>query len=58
MGLMIFALMHVSNSSNAYQEFPPASTLDPEVYGNQTSSIKREHIEKNMDGVTVDEVNS
>ncbi|CAN4091350.1 unnamed protein product [Withania somnifera] len=37
------------------QEFPPASKLDPEVYGNQTSSITREHIEKNMDGPTVDE---
>lgn len=57
-GLMIFALMHVPNPLNAYQEFPPASKLDPEVYGNQTSSIKREHIEKNMDGLTVDEVNS
>ncbi|KAK4732349.1 hypothetical protein R3W88_025337 [Solanum pinnatisectum] len=37
------------------QEFPPASRLDPEVYGNQTSSIKRKHIEKNLDGLTVDE---
>ncbi|KAG9153092.1 hypothetical protein Leryth_012353 [Lithospermum erythrorhizon] len=30
------------------QEFPPVSTLDPEIYGNQTSSITREHIKKNM----------
>ncbi|XP_060178923.1 probable linoleate 9S-lipoxygenase 5 isoform X1 [Lycium barbarum] len=37
------------------QEFPPASKLDPKVYGNQTSTIKRENIEKNMDGLTVDE---
>ncbi|CAK9161112.1 unnamed protein product [Ilex paraguariensis] len=37
------------------QEFPPASKLDPEEYGNQTSTIKREHIEKNMNGLPVDE---
>ncbi|CAK9161628.1 unnamed protein product [Ilex paraguariensis] len=37
------------------QEFPPASKLDPEVYGNQISTIKRQHIEKNMNGLTVDE---
>ncbi|CAK9186379.1 unnamed protein product [Ilex paraguariensis] len=37
------------------QEFPPASKLNPEEYGNQTSTIKREHIEKKMNGLTIDE---
>ncbi|KAA8548631.1 hypothetical protein F0562_000315 [Nyssa sinensis] len=37
------------------QEFPPASKLDPKVYGNQTSSMTREHVEKNMNGLTVDQ---
>ncbi|CAL0311226.1 unnamed protein product [Lupinus luteus] len=37
------------------QEFPPASKLDPEVYGNQTSTLRREHIESNLDGLTVEE---
>ncbi|XP_021897181.1 linoleate 9S-lipoxygenase 5, chloroplastic-like [Carica papaya] len=37
------------------QEFPPASKLDPRVYGNQHSSITKEHIEKNMNRLTVDE---
>ncbi|CDO99039.1 unnamed protein product [Coffea canephora] len=37
------------------REFPPTSKLDPIVYGNQTSTIRREHIEKNMNGQTVDD---
>lgn len=41
---------------NLYQEFPPTSKLDPQVYGIQNSTITREHIEKNMDGLSVDAV--
>ncbi|KAK4357184.1 hypothetical protein RND71_022794 [Anisodus tanguticus] len=37
------------------QEFPPTSKLNPEVYGDQTSKITREQIEKYMDGLTVDD---
>ncbi|CAI9102211.1 OLC1v1000443C1 [Oldenlandia corymbosa var. corymbosa] len=37
------------------QEFPPTSKLDPKVYGNQTSTISRVHIEGNLDGLTVEE---
>ncbi|TKY52225.1 linoleate 9S-lipoxygenase 5 [Spatholobus suberectus] len=37
------------------QEFPPASKLDPKLYGNQTSTITKQHIEINLDGLTVDE---
>ncbi|KAJ4815245.1 Lipoxygenase [Rhynchospora pubera] len=33
--------------------FPPTSDLDPTVYGNQTSTIKEEHILKNLEGFTV-----
>ncbi|XP_052194519.1 probable linoleate 9S-lipoxygenase 5 [Diospyros lotus] len=37
------------------KEFPPASSLDPEAYGNQSSSITRDHIKNNLDGLTVEE---
>ncbi|KAL5566069.1 hypothetical protein UlMin_029233 [Ulmus minor] len=37
------------------QEFPPTSKLDPEVYGDQTSTIKEEHIKNNLDGLTIEE---
>ncbi|KAI9119859.1 hypothetical protein K1719_009248 [Acacia pycnantha] len=39
----------------ALQEFPPKSTLDIRVYGDQTSKITKEQLEQNMGGVTVDE---
>ncbi|KAL1806544.1 probable linoleate 9S-lipoxygenase 5 [Daucus carota subsp. sativus] len=42
-------------SIRCLHEFPPASRLDPEIYGNQTSSIKFEHIEQNMNGLTIEE---
>ncbi|KAL7585497.1 hypothetical protein Lser_V15G44872 [Lactuca serriola] len=38
------------------KEFPPTSKLDVHVYGNQNSSIKPHHIEKNLNGLKVDEV--
>ncbi|KAL2337925.1 hypothetical protein Fmac_012371 [Flemingia macrophylla] len=36
-------------------EFPPQSTLDPTLYGDQTSTIAKEQLEINMGGVTVEE---
>lgn len=38
------------------QVFPPISNLDPNKYGNQISSITAAHVEKNLDGLTVDQV--
>ncbi|XP_068647811.1 probable linoleate 9S-lipoxygenase 5 [Aristolochia californica] len=35
------------------QKFPPVSNLDPELYGDQTSIITAEDIEKNMQGLSV-----
>ncbi|KAF5199345.1 Lipoxygenase [Thalictrum thalictroides] len=37
------------------QEFPPTSKLDPKLYGNQTSSITTKHIEKHLEGLTVEQ---
>ncbi|WRX22383.1 PLAT/LH2 domain - like 5 [Theobroma cacao] len=36
------------------REFPPASKLDPKTYGNQKSTVTKEHIERNMNGLTVE----
>lgn len=37
------------------EDFPPVSKLDSKLYGNHRSLITRGHIEKNMDGLTVDD---
>lgn len=37
------------------QEFPPTSKLNPNVYGDQSSTIRKSDIESNLDGLTVDE---
>ncbi|PRQ27705.1 putative linoleate 9S-lipoxygenase [Rosa chinensis] len=35
------------------QTFPPASKLDPNVYGDHSSTITEHHIKNNLDGLTV-----
>ncbi|PSS24579.1 Linoleate 9S-lipoxygenase [Actinidia chinensis var. chinensis] len=37
------------------QEFPPNSKLNPQVYNNEASSKTKECIEKNLEGLTIDE---
>ncbi|XP_051127960.1 probable linoleate 9S-lipoxygenase 5 [Andrographis paniculata] len=37
------------------QEFPPRSKLNRREYGDQDSILKREHVEKNMNGLNVEE---
>ncbi|KAL3728286.1 hypothetical protein ACJRO7_032955 [Eucalyptus globulus] len=37
------------------QEFPPASKLDPKIYGNQSSSIREELIQEQLNGLTVEQ---
>jgi len=39
---------------NESQEFPPQSKLDPSVYGDQTSKMTIDHLEINLEGLTVD----
>jgi linoleate 9S-lipoxygenase len=36
------------------REFPPQSKLDPKDYGDQTSTITKQHLEINMDGLSVE----
>ncbi|KAL5566066.1 hypothetical protein UlMin_029230 [Ulmus minor] len=36
-------------------EFPPTSKLEPNVYGDQTSKIAKEHIENSLNGLSIDE---
>ena len=40
------------------QDFPPQSKLDSQVYGDHTSQITKEHLEPNLEGLTVDEVHN
>ncbi|PNY14399.1 lipoxygenase [Trifolium pratense] len=40
---------------SSLQEFPLQSKLDKKVYGDQTSKIAKEHIEINLDGLTMED---
>ncbi|KAJ1420345.1 PLAT/LH2 domain [Sesbania bispinosa] len=37
------------------QEFPPKSKLDSQLYGDNTSTITKQHLEPNMGGITVEQ---
>uniref|UniRef100_A0A0D6QT47 Lipoxygenase n=1 Tax=Araucaria cunninghamii TaxID=56994 RepID=A0A0D6QT47_ARACU len=37
------------------QKFPPSSSLDEKMYGPQESAITAQHIEKNLEGLSVDQ---
>ncbi|XP_054806382.1 probable linoleate 9S-lipoxygenase 5 [Prosopis cineraria] len=37
------------------REFPPVSKLNQDLFGNQNSSIRAEHIEYNLEGLTIQE---
>jgi len=41
---------------NKWKEFPPKSNLDVTRYGDQTSTITKEHLEINLGGLTVEQV--
>lgn len=38
------------------QEFPARSKLDTQLYGDNTSTVTKGHLEPNMGGVTVEQV--
>ncbi|PNX98378.1 seed lipoxygenase, partial [Trifolium pratense] len=43
------------NVISRLEEFPPRSKLDSKVYGDHTSKITKEHLEPNLEGLTVEE---
>jgi linoleate 9S-lipoxygenase len=45
-----------SQSPKQLQEFPLQSKLDKKLYGDQSSKIVKEHIEINLDGLTMEDV--
>ncbi|CAM8931299.1 unnamed protein product [Rhodiola kirilowii] len=42
-------------SISRLEEFPPASKLDVDLYGDHTSKITREHLEDKLEGLTIEE---
>ncbi|MED6118733.1 Lox2p [Stylosanthes scabra] len=43
------------NVIKSLEEFPPRSKLDSKEYGDHTSTMKKEHLEPNLDGLTVEQ---